>query len=71
MKPQKALTFSTSSSRPEIGSLKSATLTIAAGESRATATFSAAAPGTTTLSLTLSAELVQLEAPVQMVIVVN
>ena len=71
MSPLTALTIPIASSRPEVGTLKPATLTIAPGETRATATFSATTVGTTTLTLTPPAGFVQTNPPAQMVVVVN
>ena len=66
-----ALTFTISTSRAEVGTLKASSLTIAAGESQASATFTAASSGSTTLWIVQPPGSVQANPPAEMVIVVN
>jgi hypothetical protein len=66
-----AITFSVASSRPEVGSLRASSATIAAGENRAFYVFTSTSAGTTTMSLTLPAGFLASTPPAQMVIVVN
>jgi hypothetical protein len=68
---QTAVTFSLASSRPEVGSLRAPSATLAAGENRAVTMFASTSAGTTTLSLTPPAGFVASTPPSQMVIVVN
>jgi hypothetical protein len=58
-------------SRPEVGSLKPAAVALAPGENRGSTSFTAAAAGTTTLTITPPAGFAQTNPPAQMTLVVN
>lgn len=71
LSPWAPLNISIASSRPEVATVKPATLTIPAGQSHGGISVTSAAIGTTTITMTPPSGFVSSEAQAQVVVVVN